>query len=407
MAGSRAVVPWLVMPTGEMPEIAQLDGAFADDAVRSTAQDLDCTSPSASSTMPVEDMREILTAVTQHSDLATALRQKGQAGRAVRTLERAVAMCAKAEQVHPAIAVEAARARVNLAAALSEAARHREAIAHIRKAQRGLDQILAWAEQCGGSDSGAKQIAGEASALRCAALVAESIELDLCPGAAGDFDMPLSDTTMLRETLTPKNRTVSLPQIGHKARREKQMRKDDKASKTHLPGAVKSSDVVGEKRQPVIKLSLRPRAAEERTDVFSDFLRGVEAERVARLGALNDNWEDQAKRRLGQVHRRTRLQLDLMGDNDLKEKRYTSTGHQVFMKAMKKANKSWSDPALLQEAAKENATPEILQVRKMNRQLYVKPPTPPPPPPPKPKMDQSLVNNLRSNHGRSSIKAEA
>ena len=108
-------------PTGEMPEVAQLDGALADDAVRSTAQDLDCTSPSASSTMPMEDMREILTAVTQHSDLATALRQKGQAGRAVRTLERAVAMCAKAEQIHPAIAVEAARARVNLAAALSEA----------------------------------------------------------------------------------------------------------------------------------------------------------------------------------------------------------------------------------------------------------------------------------------------
>ena len=98
---------------------------------------------------------------------------------------------------------------------------------------------------------------------------------------------------------------------------------------------------------------------------------GVEAERVARLGALNDswqtyplleilhactfvlgddcltmfqdNWEDQAKRRLGQVHRRldpaavlkgseelpfvtylllcflrTRLQLELMGDNELK-----------------------------------------------------------------------------------------
>ena len=74
---------------------------------------------------------------------------------------------------------------------------------------------------------------------------------------------------------------------------------------------------------------------------------------------------------------------------------------------MKKANKSWSDPALLQEAAKENATPEILQVRKMNRQLYVKPPTPPPPPPPKPKMDQSLVNNLRSNHGRLESKTAA
>lgn len=32
-----------------------------------------------------------------------------------------------------------------------------------------------------------------------------------------------------------------------------------------------------------------------------------------------DNWEDQAKRRLGQVHRSTQLALDLMGDEELKE----------------------------------------------------------------------------------------
>ena len=144
---------------------------------------------------------------------------------------------------------------------------------------------------------------------------------------------------------------------------------------------------------------------QERTDVFSEFLRNVEAERVARLGALNDNWEDQAKRRLGQVHRRTQLALDLMGDEvrrvtklvvdcsmlwyktekrskyghqimercsfsfthfpenlgikqgpqELKEKRYTNTGHHVFMKSMKKANKCWSDPTLVHEAAKEKA----------------------------------------------------
>ncbi|CAE7630169.1 HERC1 [Symbiodinium pilosum] len=395
-----------VVVNAELPETSQHDGDGMDISANGSMQQLDCTSPSASSTVPADDMREMLTAVAQHSDLAAALRQKGQAGRAVRTLERAVAMCARAEHIHPAVAVEAARARVNLAAALSEAARHREAIAHVRKAQRGLDQILAWAEQCG--DAGATSIAGEASALRCAALVAESIELDMCPGVSGDFETTLNETALLRDTLTPKNRTVSLPQIGRKARKEKKMRiKDDSTSKTHSAGALKSSEVATEKRQPVIKLSLRPRAAEERTDVFSDFLRGVEAERVARLGALNDNWEDQAKRRLGQVHRRTRLQLELMGDNELKEKRYTHTGHQVFMKAMKKANRCWSDTSLLQEAAKENATPEILQVRKLNRQLYVKPPTPPPPPPPKPKMDQALVNNLRSNHGRASIKAEA
>ena len=107
---------------GEMPE-GMPDENWDDPAhsAESTAQDLDCASPSASSTMPVEDMREILTAVTQHSDLAAALRKKGQAGRAVRTLERAVAMCSRAEHVHPAVAVEAARTRVNLAAALSEA----------------------------------------------------------------------------------------------------------------------------------------------------------------------------------------------------------------------------------------------------------------------------------------------
>lgn len=32
------------------------------------------------------------------------------------------------------------------------------------------------------------------------------------------------------------------------------------------------------------------------------------------------------------------------------------------------------------------ATPEICQIRKLNRQLYVKPPTPPPVQPPKPKV---------------------
>ena len=47
------------------------------------------------------------------------------------------------------------------------------------------------------------------------------------------------------------------------------------------------------------------------------------------------------------------------------------------------------------------ATPEICQIRKLNRRLYVKPPTPPPVQPPKPKVDQALASNLRSNHARS------
>ena len=110
-----------VVVNAELPETSQHDGDGMDISANGSMQQLDCTSPSASSTVPADDMREMLTAVAQHSDLAAALRQKGQAGRAVRTLERAVAMCARAEHIHPAVAVEAARARVNLAAALSEA----------------------------------------------------------------------------------------------------------------------------------------------------------------------------------------------------------------------------------------------------------------------------------------------
>lgn len=145
--------------------------------------------------------------------------------------------------------------------------------------------------------------------------------------------------------------------------------------------------------------SKRPGAnADERTDVFSDFLRSVESERVARLGALNDNREEQAKRRLAQVHRTTRLQLELSADDELKEKRYTHTGHQVFMKAMKKQNKCWNDPVILTDAHKEKVSPEICQVRKLNRKLFIKPPTPPPAPPPtKPKVDSGLAGNLRGN----------
>jgi hypothetical protein len=36
--------------------------------------------------------------------------------------------------------------------------------------------------------------------------------------------------------------------------------------------------------------------------------------------STEDNWEDQAKRRLGQVHRRTQLALDLMGDEDFRHR---------------------------------------------------------------------------------------
>jgi len=360
--------------------------------------------------VPSPEIQELMMAAAQYTDMAGSLRQKGELDRAIRTMERAVGMCTKAEYHHPAMAVETARARINLAATLSEAKRHRAALMAIKKAQGTLQRVLQWSDDCDEQqDPAVRSIGEEARTLRCAALVAESIQMELCPGP-GIEPLGSGYDAALAPALSPHGTgTVSLPQIP---------KRSDKKSTTGAVGAAGGAGVTSvapgegrakraggpaEQRPAPVKVTLRPRVVEERTDVFSEFLRNVEAERVARLGALNDNWEDQAKRRLGQVHRRTQLALELMGDEELKEKRYTNTGHQVFMKAMKKANKCWSDPTLVHEAAKEKATPEICQIRKLNRQLYVKPPTPPPVQPPKPKVDQSLASNLRTN-ARSSIK---
>merc|ERR1712083_515885 len=88
--------------------------------------------------------------------------------------------------------------------------------------------------------------------------------------------------------------------------------------------------------------------------------------------------QDDATKNLHQTHRLTRLMLEQSLDDDLKEKRYTKTGHQVFMANLMKENKSRSDPSLLSHARKVGASPETVQVKKLSSQLYVKPPTPEP-----------------------------
>jgi len=394
--------------------------------------------PSDGMPLASEEMREVMSSVSQYTELANNLRQKGQISRAIRMMERAVVMCSRCEHGHPALAVEAARARVNLGAALSEGLRHKEALIAIKEAQEGLGQVMAWASECNPGDAAVKSIESEARALRCAALVAEALQLELAPQSE-DLMANMLDEQLVEEakrtaaglgsghplaTLVSSavgkmtSRQLSrgpgnLPPIGQQSAPQLRQisKKPAAANEEHESGEKTSTSPpsqskkksANEPRQQSVKSSVRPRPgqADERTDVFTDFLRQVESDRVNRLGALNDNWEDQAKRRLGQVHRTTKLQLELSTDDDLKEKRYTSTGHQVFMKAMKKANKCWSDPNLVHEAGKERAAPEICQVRKLNRQLFVKPPTPPPPPPPqKPKIDASLAGNLGARANR-------
>lgn len=74
----------------------------------------------------------------------------------------------------------------------------------------------------------------------------------------------------------------------------------------------------------------RQQQGDARHDVFTDFLRHSEAEKEARRGGMYDSQEDDRKR-LGHMHRTTRLMLELTDDHDLKDKRYTTNGHKVVM----------------------------------------------------------------------------
>mmetsp|Transcript_32062 Transcript_32062/g.90190 ORF Transcript_32062/g.90190 Transcript_32062/m.90190 type:complete len:183 (-) Transcript_32062:54-602(-) len=149
-------------------------------------------------------------------------------------------------------------------------------------------------------------------------------------------------------------------------------------------------------KQDRMKAKLKKRHGEpsDGKDVFTDFVCHIEAEKHARRGALHDSHEDDRKR-LSQVHRTTRLMLDLINDDELKDKRYSQNGHKVIMHNLTRENRSRSDPALVAEATRKGESPEVNQVRKLNRLLYRKPATPPPPPPPKPQpLDAGLRDQI-------------
>ncbi|CAK0823651.1 unnamed protein product, partial [Prorocentrum cordatum] len=79
---------------------------------------------------------------------------------------------------------------------LSRAGRHLEAQMAVKDAQRCLSGVLAWAEDCGPGDPGVDPIAEEARALRCAAVLAEAIEMEQLlaqapnPAQQGAYDQP-------------------------------------------------------------------------------------------------------------------------------------------------------------------------------------------------------------------------
>lgn len=414
------------------------------------------------------DVADVIDSILKLSDAAMAFRQKKNMGKALKLMEKAVAASSSYEHSHPAIAVEGARARLNLGAMLSMSGRHPQALESVRAAKQNLESVLAWSRDCVSSDVGVMSIASEASSLNCAALVAEAIELEsvaaqvsgpsdgevkmrspqmktkgqispqvTAAGAAAiaeeaieallkrqqlyamaqakaEEELPESHpmTSLVKkfnaDVASPQrvgagsSRGVSLPPLGKPEQKEVSpeasvlMKSSDRGLSFEptaeagggIGTAEPPSTVV---RKPFAQTRAQPlRREEDRSDIFSDFLRTLEANKTARLNEKNPRLQEEAKKKLGQLHRTTQLLLDLSNDEELKEKRYSKIGHKVVMNSLTKENRCRSDPSLSQEARRYGAPPEVLLVKKLTKVLNVKPATPPPPPPPKPQAPEEL-----------------
>jgi hypothetical protein len=178
-----------------------------------------------------------------------------------------------------------------------------------------------------------------------------------------------------------------------------------KSQSQHSGGAGGPASRSNNKRSSAQKLGRSQRAhnqsghVEKDHDVFTDFKRHTEAEKEARRGFFHDSQEDDRKR-LGQIHRYTRLMLELSKDDDLKDKKYSDNGHKIIMNMLSIQNTSRNDADLVKEArsAKE-AGPEIHLVKKLSKKLFKKPPTPPPAPPPRAVAAESFKAKVGGEHG--------
>lgn len=385
--------------------------------------------------MATEDVLESLETAVQYTSMAQKLRAKGLIPRAIRMMERALMITERSELEHPALALEACKVRLNFAAYLSEGYRNREAVKVIKEAQDSLTRLAQWALQCPPEDLAVQALGREARTLHCSAVVAEAAALDLFED---DEQPPLAEMSEeLKEAARATSSTMPpdhpLPFLVRKAfgtsaanrtsqRRRSVLKDVRRMTVSNIPLSPTAAPA-GEDPLPAVtappetelpkletppqaknkkrlddSLSRSKRSAEDR-DVFKQYLRDREMARVAHLLSLSDDWEMQTRRKLEEVHRQAKFELELTNVDELKEKRYSRLGHKVYMHQMKTMNKSWSDPNISREAKKDKTAPEIFHLKKLSRKIYVKPPTvlaPAPAPPPKPKVDQALAGSMKA-----------
>lgn len=388
---------------------------------------------------PPLDVGTMTAAMSQHVSAAMGLRRERQLTRAIKQMERAIDICAGREAEHPALAVEGARVRISLGALLSEGGRHTEALSAIKEAQAALDSVRSWVRDCGDGDAGVVAIGQEAEALHCAAMMAEAVEVESYGDGHGPKDMhkqliseansfaadrlpqshpvaslakkfdkacvvcaqPGADTVDRTPKANVADGSVKLPVVNDmrspsgrsspalvapsgsetepvEAVRQQAMTLDIMQGSME-PMRSRSGSKCSERPQRSLRYSAKSKkdAMGRSTDIFTEFIHSAKVEKDARLAAKGGGQDDITKR-LHQKHRLTKMLIEQSEDDDLKEKRYTKTGHQVFMGAMMKENRSRSDPSLLREGRKMGAAPEVVQVKKLNGLLYVKPSTPEP-----------------------------
>eukprot|EP00927_Polykrikos_kofoidii_P047247 TRINITY_DN41362_c0_g1_i1.p1 TRINITY_DN41362_c0_g1~~TRINITY_DN41362_c0_g1_i1.p1 ORF type:complete len:348 (+),score=73.08 TRINITY_DN41362_c0_g1_i1:82-1044(+) len=305
---------------------------------------------------------------------------------------------------------------------LAESGRHRQSAACIGDAQRLLASVIEWAGDCEQEDDGVRAIGEEAIKLRNAAEVAnELVQADLASSSPEKVNQERSVQQAMAFTAPGERRrhrrvqpdspaspakrgmratqsggNLTLPSLRESCETHERINGadgDGTPSKTQNQGQRDRTSASVPAKTQRGGFSKSPKQ-QQPTNIFNEFLNDMESVKEQRRRNFSNAYEDDVRRRLNQNHKQSRLALLLSTDDGLKDKRYSSTGHQIFMKSMMKENRSRSDPSLLQEAKKSKKSPEACQLRQLSRQLHVEKSAPPPPPPPRKALHEDIGAGL-------------
>eukprot|EP00401_Gymnodinium_catenatum_P028351 CAMPEP_0117543432 /NCGR_PEP_ID=MMETSP0784-20121206/45059_1 /TAXON_ID=39447 /ORGANISM="" /LENGTH=449 /DNA_ID=CAMNT_0005340213 /DNA_START=182 /DNA_END=1528 /DNA_ORIENTATION=- len=435
----------------------------------------------------VEPPGSVIASMTQCTTLAMHCLQRRSIQRAIKLMERALAICKGHESVHPAVAVEAARARLNLSATLANANRHREALEAIQLAQHRLASVIEWAADCSQDDETVVLLAQEAQMLQCGAKVAEAIEVEhfesgasrpasaskapdalrvkqqrqlylqahqmaegslprvhplvsltgkflkgdaraVCAVGAATAPSPSAPKAQVstkhrvaaeRPPTTERGETLQVSSVTPPVHATVVHEPEPlKGEATHEPAIASEplpvhatskfgggeSRSASKKSKPAAVTTVPKRflGPPKPKDIFQEYLRGIEDEKLTRFGALHEGAENDTRKRLVRISRVSRMDVRALEEQERKirldniyDLKYSGIGHAMCMKNMTKENASRSDPAIVKESLKCGECPEAVHLRRLGAPLpKIRPPTPEPPKPTKKDLAISAFSDM-------------